>query len=104
MSPEVEKTQKILKNFKNNKNLSKNLPKWGLGAEKGALKVATGISSILLLGAKMEPKMVQKRDKKTRGKREGKKRPSAPFRSILGSLLGAFSAQKSVRERPRSDF
>ena len=53
---------------------------------------------------KWSQKLSKNETKKTIGKREEKNRPSAPFWTILGSLLGAFSAQKSIRERPRSDF
>ena len=46
------------------------------------------------------------REKKWENKKKGKEKngPLAPFWSISGRLLGAFLDQKSIRERPRSDF
>ena len=85
----------------------------GTRAKKEALKVAPGILHSLIFGDKMEPKMVQKRDKKTREKREGKKRAlgsvlvhfGEPFGSLFGSKIdpGAPS-ERFLGEKRHSEY
>ena len=75
------------------RNLAKLGPKSGFGA---------------LLGSILEAKMLQNQPKKYAKKRHSKKRApgrlAAPSWSILRSFLGGFLWQKTVQERPRTDF